>query len=172
MMNEDTPLGEAWKHIRENAKDGLKCPACEQHVQIYWRPINSGMAASAVRMLRKHLVNPGGWIHNPSEIGRRSAEESKLAWWGLIEEEKILRPDGGRAGYWRLTDKGVSWAQGRTSVPRYAIVFDGKLLLGSPLWPGDNPTPYSKTGHRKPDTTVYSALGDHFNYRELLEGEA
>lgn len=164
-MNGDTPLREVREHINRHAEDGLACPACEQHVQVYWRPINSGMAASAVRMLRRHLASPGVWIHIPSEIGRRSAEESKLSWWGLVEERQGERGDGGRAGYWRLTEKGVRWAQGLETVRRYVKVFDGKP------WDG-KPTSRSKSGREKPDTSVYSALGDHFNYRELLEGEA
>lgn len=170
-MHEDTPLRKVREHINKHAADGLECPACEQHVQIYWRTINAGMAASTVRMLRLHNldiargVRERRFIYLPQEIGRRSAEEAKLVWWGLVEEELARRPDGGRAGYWRLTEKGMQWSKGEISVPRYAKVFDGKL------WP-DGLTSVSKSGHKKPETWVHGALGDHFNYRALLDGEA
>lgn len=163
-MNPSTPLSDIQSYIDEHVDDGLKCPACCQHVQAYWRTINAGMAVSAVRMLRLHNQAPGQFIHVPSEIGRRSAEEGKLAFWGLVEEEATLRADGGRAGYWRLTKKGVEWARGDIKVPRYAVVYNGQI--------DGEPTAYSKSGIRKRDVSVFDALGRRFNYQKLLNGES
>jgi hypothetical protein len=78
IVDPSTPLSEVWTHISEYARDGLSCPACGQHTQIYWRTINAGQAASVVRLYRMHLKAPFCWVHLPSAIGRRSAEEAKL----------------------------------------------------------------------------------------------
>lgn len=164
-VSQVTPLFAVQELIDQHADEGLRCPACHQHVQRYWRTINAGMAASVVRMLRLHNEDPGRFIHLPSEVGRRSAEEGKLIWWGLVEEENTLRADGGRAGYWRLTPKGVAWAEGRIKVPRYVVIFNSQPC-------DDAPTSYSKSGVRKPDVSVFDALGRRFSYRRLMQGEA
>lgn len=164
-MDPRTTLSAVWAHISRHADNGLHCPACGQYVQKYWRSINAGQAASAVRMLRLHNQSPGRWVHLPTEIGRRSAEEAKLSWWGLVEDEGSLRADGGRAGYWRLTPKGVQWARGLIRVPRYVVVFDNQP------WGDGRPTPYSKAGERKPDVSVLDALGSRFDYDKLMAGE-
>ena len=79
-------------------------------------------------------------------------EESKLRYWGLTEEEHTLRPDGGRAGWWRVTTKGETWVLNKALVPKYARIYDGRCLglLGDPI-------------------TIVDALGDKFNYRELMD---
>ena len=97
----------------------------------------------------------GSFVHLPTVLGRKQADEAKLRYWGLIEEELKLREDGGRAGWWRVTDAGALWARGLSAVPRYAVIFDSKLLRleGPPL-------------------TIVEALGNRFNYRDLMDGRA
>lgn len=162
-MNGSTTLTEVWEHIRQYAESGCRCPGCGQHVQIYWRSINAGQAASVVRLYRLHLKQPWAWVHLPTAIGRRSAEEAKLSYWGLVEEMGALRVDGGRPGMWRLTPKGVDWAARLIKVPRYVRVFDGH--------PWGAPINYSKSGKIRPDVGVLDALGTKFNYTLLMAGE-
>lgn len=156
-------LHEARQWLRERVNDGVRCPCCTQHAQVYWRSINSGMAVGAVTLYRWQLAHPGQFAHLPTVLGRRSAEEAKLRYWQLIEEEPKVRPDGGRSGYWRLTSAGLAWAGSQTKLPRYVRVYDGRAL--------GPPASFSKTGKWMPDVSVRDALGDKFDYDALMRGE-
>lgn len=158
-----TTVRQARDWLRERLEDGTECPCCRQHVQVYYRQINSGMAFGAVQLLRAHNREPFEFVHLPTVIGRRSAEESKLRYWDLAEEEIERRPDGGRSGWWRLTPEGVEWASGRSRVPFYALVYNGRLVRHQNV---------SKSGRLRPDVHVREALGHHFNYDALMRGEA
>lgn len=146
----DTPLGQirAWLRVKGLQSDGARCPACDQHVKLYRRKLNSGMARSLIAMYQAGGTN---FIHLPTTIGARSREEGKLRYWGLVEEQAASRPDGGRAGYWRVTDKGAAFVGGVITVPRYAHVFNKTLhkLSGEPIG-------------------IREALGDDFSYDELM----
>lgn len=145
-----TPLGDVREYVRIRAADGgVDCPACTQHVKVYRRPLNSGMARSLITMW---LAAGRGWQHVPTTVGGRSREEGKLRYWSLIEEAtEQRRPDGGRAGYWRLTEDGEQFVRGLRWVPRYALVYDGRLL-----------------DHDGDLITIRDALGDRFDYDVLM----
>lgn len=142
-------LHQVRQHLRLHAADGVECPACFQHVKIYRRNINSGMARSLIAM---YTVGGREWVHVPTQIGARSREEGKLAYWGLVEEEKVRRPDGGRAGYWRVTEEGERFVLLRTRVPKYARVYNRQLL-------GLDPSEW---------VSIVDALGDKFDYAKLM----
>ena len=158
------PLKEARDWLRERLGNGARCPCCTQMAKVYWRPINTGMAQSAIRLYRWQREHPGQFAHLPTVLGRRSAEEAKLRYWGLVEEEASLRPDGGRTGYWRLTEPGVALVRGQLKVPRYVRVYDGRAL--------GPPQPAGKSGEPRPDVTIIAALGTDFDYHALMRGES
>lgn len=152
------PLLQARAWLRSQLKVGAKCPCCGQMAKVYRRKLNSGMARSLVEMYRAAPPSSAGgtaFIHLPTTIGARSREEGKLRYWGLVEEQVTSRPDGGRAGWWRVTAKGELFIQGRLQVKRYALVYDGKCLGldGDPIG-------------------IREALGDGFNYAELMAATA
>lgn len=143
-----TPLAQVRAWLRLKLDDGTRCPACEQFCKVYQRKLNSGMARSLIAMYRAGGTD---FVHIPTEIGARSREEGKLAYWALVEEQKENRPDGGRAGYWRVTDKGEQFVLGLVKVPKYARVYDGRCL--------------ELTGDF---IVIQDALGDSFDYGELM----
>ncbi len=136
----------AWVKLR--AADGDVCPVCDQHFKIYRRKINASMARSLIRMYR---VGGTDYIHLPTTVGSRSREEGKLRYWGLVEEERVLRPDGGRAGYWRVTELGAQFVEGKVTVPQYAEIYQTECL--------------GLTGDQ---VSIQDALGDPFVYSELM----
>lgn len=145
-------LGQLKQWLRQHASAGAECPVCEQHVQVYRRKINSGMARSLIRMYQVAGTN---WVHVPTQIGARSREEGKLAYWGLVEEEKAVRPDGGRTGYWRVTALGELFVTNPSvTVPKYARVYNGRALSLDNL----------------EKVTIKDALGTKFNYNDLMAG--
>lgn len=142
-------IAEAQQWLAERITTGARCPCCNQYTRVYRRQINSGMARSLIAM---YLHGPQGqWVHLPTQVGARSREEGKLRYWGLVEEQVAVREDGGRAGYWRLTDAGRQWVTGQTTVPKYVIVYNNTVLRtsGGPVH-------------------ITDALGKKFNYNELM----
>jgi hypothetical protein len=138
----------AW--LRENIDEGVSCPCCGQLAKIYRRKLNSAMAR---RLIRFYRAAGARWFHSPS-LARVDGDTGKLALWGLVEEEKTKRPDGGRSGFWRVTEGGEDWTLRRSSVAKYALVYDGRLL-----------------GYDGSQVTIIDALGTKFNYDELMRGE-
>jgi hypothetical protein len=137
--------------LRSKVDEGVECPACRQHVKVYRRKINSGMARSLMLMYR---VGGRDWVHVPSQVGARSREEGKLAYWGLVEEEKALRPDGGRTGYWRVTRIGELFVLNKCTVPKYARIYNGELVNLDP----------------NEQVSIVDALGTKFDYAEMMAG--
>jgi hypothetical protein len=149
VIPDSSTLLEARTWLRERAlKDGARCPCCNQLAKVYKRPIHSAMARALIQLY--NAAPEGDWVYLP-EIGGRGGDASKLRYWGLIQEEQTLRPDGGRAGYWRVTRRGGQFVRGEITVPKYAHVYDGRCLgtTGDPV-------------------TVQDALGKRFNYAELM----
>ncbi len=149
-MRSHSTLAEARQWLADNIIKGIQCPCCEQKVKLYRRQINSGMARSLIAI---YLHGPAGeWVHVPTSVGARSREEGKLRYWGLVEERmEVARADGGRAGYWRITDAGRAWVTGQSTVPKYVTVY--------------NNTVYAIYG---PPVGVADALGTSFDYTDLM----
>jgi hypothetical protein len=150
-FHDEMTLGEARVLLRELVEEGHACPCCTQFAKVYRRKINATMAATLLKLYRA----AGGdtvFVHTPSLPGD-THEASQLEWWGLIEEEQRIRPDSGRAGWWRLTARGMSFALGGIDVPKYARIYDHRLLqlVGEPV-------------------SIHDCLGSRFNYAELMAG--
>lgn len=111
--------------LDENRHEGVSCPSCEQYVKVYRRTINGGMVRTLATMYQKAGLE---FVHVPSLKVDTNHEVSQLAWRGLVEEEKRVREDGGRAGFWKVTLAGALWLKGITSAPKYAIVYNNKVL--------------------------------------------
>jgi len=144
----DTPLGEARAWLRQRVDKGEHCPCCTQFAKVYRRPITSASARSLVLLWRAAQHN---YAHLPTVLKHTHADEAKLAYWGLMEEEAVVRPDGGRAGWWRVTDLGERWIYQTVTVPKYARIYDGRCLglSGDPV-------------------TIIDALGTRFDLRVLM----
>ena len=146
-----TSLGEARAWLRKRVGEGERCPCCQQFAKVYKRSINSSMARALVTMYR---VAGTDWVKMSDALGAGKvdrADEAKLRYWKLIEEEPELRPDGGRAGWWRVTDLGRQFVLGTVTVPKYAHVYDGRCLglEGAPV-------------------RIEEALGNRFDLSELM----
>lgn len=146
----DTTLREAKRRLSANwdQPNGDDCPCCGQRVALRKRKLNSRIAGSLLALYR---AKGSGWGHIPTLIGD-GCELNKARYWGLVEEATDkTRLDGGHAGYWRLTSKGVLFVLGQASVPTYAHVFNSRCfgLSGDP-------------------TTIRACLADPFSYDELV----
>lgn len=154
--SEDAPLGEVINWLEEHLAEGADCPACGQRAQLYRRKLDSGMARVLIQMYTRQSKNPDRWVHVPS-LGTSGGDPIKTRHWDLIEKRDDVRDDGSpRAGWWRLTDLGVQFVQGRTRIPKYAYLYNGICV------------------RLDADETisVQDALADRFNYDELMSGGA
>lgn len=143
-------LREARDRLRELVEDGHPCPCCTLFAKVYRHKCDSAMARTLIRLYRAGAMHEP--IHAPSLEGDNH-KVSQLSWWGLVEEERVRRPDGGRAGYWWITSAGVEFVLNRSTITKYARIYDARVL-----------------GHVGEQVTIEDALGTKFNYRALMEG--
>jgi len=154
-----TTLSEAvnWSKSEKGNK-GCICPCCEQVVKTYKRKLNSSMAYALIIMYRLHKKH-GFHRHfkmneEIAKLGVPSSniEYAKLFYWGLaVELDKNENPNTKTSGYWKLTKMGLDFVENRIKVEKYAYIYNGKLeSLSVEL------------------TTLKEALGDKFNYDELM----
>jgi hypothetical protein len=146
-------LKEAQGWLREQVDDGARCPCCTQLAKVYRRRIHHTIAKSLIAVYQLATPQNEGWVHVPSQISP-ACEIGKARYWGLIEESTTPRGDGGRAGWWRLTAKGVAFVEGREGVRRIARIYDSRCL-----------------GFDGEFIYIAQALGSKFNYAELMAGQ-
>ena len=132
-FHDEMPVGEARGILRELAKgDGHECPVCRRMTKVRRRNLTSVAARAVAALYRRHGRGVG---HMPTIVTRDLADIASQGGyltlgqqWGLIQEEKIRRPDGGRAGYWSVTALGESWLRGETRIPKYVDLYDSRRL--------------------------------------------
>lgn len=147
-----TPLGDARKWLDERKAEGETCPCCGQHAKLYKRIITSGIAWSLIGLYRHGAAER--YVHKPTVLkgwGSASRDESTARYWGLLVEETTQREDGGRAGYWRLTVRGIAFVRDAGVVQKYALVYNGECL-----------------GLEGELIGIRDALGTKFDYDELM----
>ncbi|MEI7780343.1 MAG: hypothetical protein WCJ18_00285 [Planctomycetota bacterium] len=141
-------LAAAQVWLRAQLTEGAPCPCCTQFAKLYRRKINSAMARALIHQYRKvrcdyaQTTRLCPWTH----------EAAQLSWWGLLEEEPIRRDDGGRSSWWRVTESGVAFALNQLRVPKYAVVYDGRL----------------QRMDKAEYVDIRGCLGTRFSYEELM----
>lgn len=143
-------------HTQLGAGEAVTCPTCDQLAKVYKRTMLRASALAVVFAWRDHGHDP---FHMPTLMQQRVptlAHQGGAAtlgsYWGLLRESASLREDGGRAGWWQVTEDGRAYAQGR-AIPKYAVTYNGRVLRleGEPR-------------------DVHSALGSEFDLRALMAG--
>lgn len=151
---ENMTVAGARAELRTLVDEGHTCPLCKQFAKVYRRKINSTQARALIIIHRQCGTD---WAYLPSLrmalAPHHSNEEPKLRYWGLLEERPINRGDGGRAGEWRVTELGQRFVKGEVTVQKYARIYNGHCL--------------GFVGER---ISIREALGDKFNYDELMVG--
>ena len=141
-----------WLHARLDK--GAECPVCTQHVQVYRWSLYSTAGHALILFYR--LGGTTEFVHSSSlkALGHKGqGDASRLRNWGLLEEEKVRRPDGGRSGYWRVTALGEQFVKGVARVPKYAYVYNNRVLKLD-----------------GPNVSIKDVLGKKFDYAELMAG--
>lgn len=147
-------LKEAKKWLRDNFDKGCKCPACGQHVQLYKRKLNSGMALVLIRLYKEY---PDDWVPVKEWLRikkyKNNHDWTMLKYWELIEEKKNDDPKKKSNGYWRITNKGKNFVNFVITVPTHIHIYNKKFR-----------------GYSEEHTNIKNALKNHFDYEELMKG--
>lgn len=147
-------LAEAKEWLRARVNRGDRCPCCGQFAKVYSRKMTAFTARAMIAMYRYYRTE---FVQMPELIRQRLTSQTQGGYatlglyWGLIEEENQRREDGGRAGWWRLTELGIQFVLGEISVPKHARIYDGRIL-----------------GYSDERVTIRDTLGTKFNYDELM----
>lgn len=152
----DMPLGEARGLLREIAqRDGGTCPCCGQMARVYRRKLTSVPAMALAALFADHGLEYG---HLPTVAEKHLSGQAHQggyltlgAHWDLMVDERHRRPDGGRAGMWRVTTIGERWLRSESTVPMYAHLYDGQRL-----------------GFSGDPVAIEDVIGAGFNLHELL----
>lgn len=141
-------IAEAREFLRKNRHDGVKCPCCEQHVQVYRRTLNAGMARALIMIAR----GGGGWI-DIRVLDLRGGDYAKLRFWGLVEQRPSDDPKKKWSGLWRVTQLGLQFVHDQSRIQRFAHVYDNRVLCFS----GE-------------EVSIRQCLGRRFDYEALMSG--
>lgn len=151
----DKTLAEAIHEMRQKVEDGTRCPCCGRLVKLYRRKLHSEMAAFLCRLVRRYREEPRYYSTRElcPALTKSSTDGSYLVLWDLIEREPIpgQNESGGRAGMYRPTEHGMDFVSGRTTVKSHVL-----MLCGEPV------------GFSDDYIHIEAALGDRFNYAELM----
>jgi len=143
----------AWLQL--HVDKGVHCPCCGQHAKIYKRPVSGNMALVLIALYRQGR----DWIHledtpRPDDATKEAIskrEWAKMAYWGLIEQKEVTSTKTKNSGVWRITEAGIDFVLGRSSIQKYAIIYAAQLL-----------------GFKGKQVTIDDALGEKFDYVELM----
>lgn len=150
---------EAHERALEQTRPGraVECPLCGHEHRTYRRKLNSGMAAVTVRLYALGHGPAMEWVNVVRlfpNTTHRGGEWAQIRHWGLALPRERRTGSTNSPGDWKITPLGVAFVEGRLEVPRYVETRGGVLL-----------------GKSEETTSIVGALGNAFNYAELLRGE-
>lgn len=154
-----TTIEEAKVELRKNLAEGMECPCCTQFVKMYRKAFPS-IAARTLIAMSKAETDQDGYVYVAPVVNSLKTKvgiggaATLSHFWGLIETRPGVREDGSkRVGWWRITPLGRLFLTNQMTVSKYARMFNGEL--------------YGMAG---PQITISQALGNKFDYSELMKG--
>lgn len=147
---------EAKAYLKENFIKGIDCPCCGQLVKLYKRKLNSNMAYVLIQIFHsgKDFIHVKDYLRENNI--KNTHDWTLLKHWGLIQERACLPEETGKknSGFWRITKVGVWFVLGESEVSKHILIYNNKFQ-----------------GFSDETTTITHALGDSFNYYELMKEE-
>lgn len=157
-QSDDSPpmsatISQATDWMENHIFNGKHCPVCECWTQAYtW-----SLRDTWVEVLRQVAHDPDEWVALAKYSKTNVQNSALLRHWGLIQREEGRRKDGFKStGKYRVTDIGLQFLRGETSVPRKVQTFDSTFMGFS----DENDRVY-----------VHEVLGYQFNFDAFMRGE-
>lgn len=134
-----------------NQKNGSACPCCDQHVQVYRRNIYQRMG-KVLLWLVDEFERTGEWVKLKDGPLFRGGDNAKLAYWGLVQTRARRETEHNKrsSGEWMPTGLGLSFAKQRVRIPKYAYIYNGKVV-----------------GYSEEMASISECLDGDFNYEDL-----
>lgn len=148
-------FGDVIENFKRKLKSGepTECPCCGRAAQMYRRKIHTSVAMQLIELYKMG----GSHTYINSTVFIKSGSIPASDWrtakhWDLIQRAEGQGGIKG-SGMWKLTQHGIDFVTGQASIPRFAVVFDDQVQ-----------------SFEGPPITIAEALGDKFNYSELMGG--
>lgn len=148
-------LQQAKEKLRANWHKGVKCDCCGQFVKLYKRKLNSGMAIALINIYKYHgrkAVNVKDFLRE--ERLPNNHDWTLLKHWGFIREieSKEIPSEKKSNGVWRITVLGEKFLKNNLpKCPSHILIYNNTFQ-----------------GFSSSYTTIIKALGNKFNYEELM----
>jgi hypothetical protein len=143
-------------------EEGVDCPCCGQFARVYDRKMSSAMAEAIIIIERATRDDRSRPFHMgrlldaraQSRTAKGGGDPMRLRFHGLVDLVPGMRPDESwRVGYYIITDLGVRFALNQARAPKSVRVYAQECL-----------------GVSQETISVVEALGNKFNYKELMLG--
>ena len=151
-INKTIKEGKAF--LRSNFKKGSSCPCCGQFVKLYSRKLNNSQVRGLINLYNLDLKATNEFFHVrtiTSDVNL-TGDFAKLVYWKMIEEKSNEDSTKKNSGYWKITELGRRFLRNEIKVPSHILLFDSKFQ-----------------GYGEKSTDVKQALGEKFNYEELMK---
>jgi hypothetical protein len=148
-------LSEAIERVRSERRNGLNCPCCGQYAKEYKRKLNTGMVQALIKLWRLTVSQPDEvWFHIRFFVSQTGSNRdySILQHWNLIESRGDEGDNTPSAGYWKITTRGTEFLLDETYEPKHVFLYNDEF-----------------SGFGDEYTTAREALGDRFNFDELMQ---
>jgi len=163
---EGETIDEAQEWLAEHFESGETCPCCDQFVKLYKRKLDAGMARALIITHNENIANPDTvWfpvndLLKKRKISTGASTISMLKHWGLLYPKSDAPPKEGAksAGLYCITELGTLFALDQVSVKKHIYIY--------------NKTLFSPEEASKEFITIREALGDKYDYSEMMNGRS
>ena len=164
-------LEEAQDHLESRLLTGAKCPCCNQFARVYKRKLNVSMARFLIWLVRSEAKTLSVMASvNRTQQGTyktsdrqnlwtdirkcevRGGDYAKLVHWGLARAKVNDDTKKRTSGFWQTTKLGRRFAYREVSLPSHVFLYDSQVI-----------------GYFDTRITIDQALGERFDYRELMQ---
>lgn len=132
---------------------GGSCHCCGRYGKIYKRSLLRAMVNALIVLYNNKTDEYTHYRDKQITDTLPSRDFGTLVHWGLTEAQKGKKSDGNpKRGYYRITEKGRKFVQGRLSVPKHVYLYDNEMVYV----------------HDEETVTIRDVMGKDFNYDELM----
>ena len=129
---------------------GCYCPVCDRWTKCYRNRFYSLMARQLIWLYQQPHNK---FRHAPTKMPRAIVTGGKIGYlefWGLAKRSAI------RQGYWRITQEGVDFVEGKIKIRKYIYMYNKKLIEFSEM--------------DKTEIDIHEALAsDGFSFDEVMQ---
>lgn len=123
-------LDQAKQILEAEKENGCFCLCCGRWAKIYTRQISKRVARCLIGLYSFSIDDPRFFhvLEMPETNKRSSGDFTKLALWGLMVERFNDDDTKQTSGFWKITQKGIDFVEGKILLPKYVRTFDNKIL--------------------------------------------